>query len=465
MNSGSNDPISAQRNQIKESLSSSEGKALNPIRSFVILVASIFLIELLIMVFFLFAPKMPDIIESLLDATSLTVLVAPILYRFAIRPLYDYISKQRKLTDELESLNNTLEQRVAERTFVMEKRAGQLRAVSNLARAIASIQDLDLLLPDITRLVSEQFSYYHTGIFLIDNTREFAVLRAANSDGGANMLKRHHKLKLDANSIVGFAASQNEPRIALDVGADSGYFNNPDLPATRSELALPLNVGGNVIGVLDVQSTQPNAFIESDISTLATLADQVAIAIENARLYGEANKLLNESEETIKKYMRQEWRTFTNQIRNTGYLFDGTRTTPLDIKDKSEKVKALAKTGQLSLEKETAELTIPIKFRGQTIGILDVKSKQGSRRWTQDEITLLESAAERAAFALENARLVESAQRRAARERAIGEISAKIGSVSELDTIMQTAVEELGRRIGGATEVILEIEQSEQIGE
>ncbi|MEP6894763.1 MAG: GAF domain-containing protein, partial [Chloroflexota bacterium] len=223
------------------------------------------------------------------------------------------------------------------------------------------------------------------------------------------------------------------------------------------EMALPLNVGGRVIGVLDVQSTQSNAFAESDISTLTTLADQAAIAIENARLFSEAHKSLNASEETIKKYMLQEWGTFTNQIKNTGYVFDGTKTTPIDIKDKHEKVKALAKTGQLSLEKETAELTIPIKFRGQTIGILDIKSKRGNRRWTQDEITLLESAAERAAFALENARLVETAQRRASRERAIGEISAKIGSVSELNAIMQTAVEELGRKIGNGGEVTLEL--------
>jgi GAF domain-containing protein len=161
--------------------------------------------------------------------------------------------------------------------------------------------------------------------------------------------------------------------------------------------------------------------------------------------------------------MRQEWGTFANQIKNTGYLFDGTRTTPIDTKDKREKVKTLAKTGQLSLDKETTELTIPIKFRGQIIGILDVKSKRGSRQWTQDEITLLESAAERAAFALENARLVETAQRRASRERAIGEISSKIGAVSNLNIIMQTAVEELGRRLSGTAEVTFELGEAENI--
>jgi len=89
--------------------------------------------------------------------------------------------------------------------------------------------------------------------------------------------------------------------------------------------------------------------------------------------------------------------------------------------------------------------------------VLDVRSKKGERRWTQDEVTLLEAAAERAALALENARLVESAQRRASRERAIGDISTKIGAVSSFEYILQTAVEELGRKIGGATEVVMEI--------
>jgi len=142
-------------------------------------------------------------------------------------------------------------------------------------------------------------------------------------------------------------------------------------------------------------------------------------------------------------------------------MFDGTRITALDKKEKYEKMKSLAQTGRLSLEKESSEITIPIKFRGQTVGILDVKSKKGNRQWTQDEITLLEAAAERAAFALENARLVESSQRRASRERAIGEISTKIGAVSGLEAIMQTAVEELGRKIGSIAEVTLELESEE----
>ena len=367
--------------------------------------------------------------------------------------------RQREI--ELEQARAVLEQRVVDRTTALEQRANQLQAVSTVAKTIASIQDIDLLLPEITNLVSERFGFYHAGIFLLDEKNEYAILRAANSAGGQNMLSRQHKLKLDISSIVGYVTSRGEPRIALDVGADAVFFNNPDLPQTRSEMALPLQVGGQVIGALDIQSTESNAFTEADVNVASILADQVAIAIENARLFREAHTALGASEATFSKYVKQEWSSFASQSKNTGYMFDGTRTTALDKKDKTEKVKLLSKTGRLSLEKETSELTIPIKFRGQTVGILDVKSKKGNRQWTQDEITLLEAAAERAAFALENARLVESAQRRVTRERAIGEIAAKIGSVSNLEAIMQTAVEELGRKIGSATEVTFELSNEE----
>jgi GAF domain-containing protein/methyl-accepting chemotaxis protein len=367
------------------------------------------------------------------------------------------------MTDQLRSLIGNLEQRVQERTNALEKRASQLQTVSDLARTITSVHDIHTLLPDVARLVSNRFGYYHVGIFLLDDAHEFAVLRAANSEGGAQMLNRQHKLKLDSNSIVGFVTSRNEPRVALDVGADSVYFDNPDLPNTRSEMALPLRISGRVTGALDVQSTQPNAFSEEDVAILTVLADQIAIAIENARLFSASTAALSESERTFERYIKQEWGTFASQAKSTGYMFDGNRILPVKPKgQQQEKVKALAQTGRLSLEKESSEITVPIRLRGQTVGFLEVNSKKGSRQWTRDEITLLESAAERAALALENARLVETAQRRASRERAIGEISSRIGAVTDVDAIMQMAVEELGRKISGAMEVTIELGEAEE---
>jgi GAF domain-containing protein len=397
------------------------------------------------------------------DITAVLVLVG-VLISLMINGLQSALAKSRTVAKELFSSNRelnelraNLQQQVEERTSELKQRATQLEAVSSVARTIASMQDIDTLLPAITKLVSQQFGFYHVGIFLLDQQRRNAVLRAANSPGGLRMLSRQHSLPLDMHSIVGYVASRGEPRIALDVGADSVYFNNPDLPNTRSEMAIPLRVAGQVIGALDVQSTETNAFSQEDISVLTTLADQVAIAIENARLFGEARKALDESRLMFEKYTQQEWSSFARQVKPTGFLFDGKHVIPLDSQTRRESIKAVIQTGSLSLEKASSTLAIPIKLRGQTIGVLDIRAKNGARPWKQDEIAMLEAAAERAALALENSRLIESAQRRAARERAIGDISSRIGAVSNLESILQAAVEELGRKIGGATEVTLEI--------
>ena len=415
----------------------------------------------------MFSPTLDQPLSFARDMTGIFILTGILIY-LTINNLKDALNKTLSTAHQLSAANRELnelrvdlEQRVETRTSELAKRARQLEAVSRVARTIASVQDINVLLPDITKLVSQQFDFYHVGIFLIDETRDLSVLRAANSEGGQRMLNRQYSLPTDPNSIVGYTISIGEPRIALDVGVDSVYFDNPDLPDTRSEMALPLRVGTRVIGALDVQSTETNAFSQEDIIILTTLADQVSIAIENARLFGEARNALAESKSVLEKYTRQDWSNFVNQVKLTGFVFDGKQVAPLDNQTKREHIKTAIKTGSLSLERASATVAVPIKLRGQTIGVLDVRSKKGAREWTQDEITMLEAAAERAALALENARLVESAQRRASRERAIGEISARIGAVSDMESILQTAVEELGRKIGGAAEVIIELDSEE----
>lgn len=410
-----------------------------------------------------FVPTLDEPLNFARDMTGVFLLIGILIY-LIITSLQNTLTASRSVAEELASSNrelnvlrNNLQQQVEERTSELKKRAAQLEAVASVARTIASVQDINTLLPAITKLVSQQFGFYHVGIFLLDQQRQNAVLHAANSQGGLRMLSRQHSLALDAHSIVGYSTLRGEPRIALDVGMDSVYFNNPDLPNTRSEMAIPLRVAGEVIGSLDVQSTETNAFSMEDISALTILADQIAIAIENARLFGETKKALSESRAMFEQYTQQEWSSFARQAKTRGFLFDGKHIVPLDIQAKRESVKAVAQTGVLSHEKASGTVAIPIKLRGQTIGVLDVRAKKGQRPWKPDEITLLEAAAERAALALENARLIESAQRRAARERAIGDISTRIGAVSNLESILQTAVEELGRKIGGAAEVTLEI--------
>jgi methyl-accepting chemotaxis protein len=207
----------------------------------------------------------------------------------------------------LRSINNALElarhnerslaetnQQLSARTRDLERRSIQLQAAAEVSRTAISVRDLDALLAQVTHLISEQFGFYHTGIFLLDEAEEYAVLQAANSEGGQRMLEKGHRLKVREQGVVGYVTGTGEPRIVLDVGTDAVHFNNPLLPETHSEMALPLKLGAQVIGALDVQSKQEGAFDEKDATVLQTMADQLATAIENARLLQETQQTVHE---------------------------------------------------------------------------------------------------------------------------------------------------------------------------
>ncbi|NIS83186.1 MAG: GAF domain-containing protein, partial [Anaerolineales bacterium] len=196
-----------------------------------------------------------------------------------------------RMIDELEESYRSLEDRVHERTE-------QIRTASEVARDAIAIREPETLLNEVVHLISERFGFYHAGVFLVDGSGENAVLRAASSEGGKHMLRREHSLPVGKVGIVGYVTGTGEPRIALDVGEDAYHFANPDLPDTRSEMALPLRSGEEIIGALDVQSTEANAFTEEDLMVLQTMSDQLAVAIENARLL-EDQALLAERRRTV----------------------------------------------------------------------------------------------------------------------------------------------------------------------
>lgn len=456
MNRFNSNNISSEK-QPNDASASSGMKGLNPIRSFAILVAAIFSIELLIMIVFLFAPPMPDLLESLVDATSLTILVTPILYRFAILPLYEQISELRKLTEDKERLNNALEQQIIGRSTELvtankynERRAAQFEAIAQVSRTISSTQDLNTLLPQIASVISRLFGFYHVGIFLLDSRGEYAILSAANSEGGKRMLARDHRLKVGKTGIVGYATATGSPRIALDTGADSVYFDNPDLPNTRSEMALPLTAGGRVIGALDAQSMEPNAFAEEDVSILSTLADQVGIAIQNSRQYEETRRALAESESLSRQFIQQGWQEFTKSRNLAGIRHTGAKATILYAKNGEGKGESRSNTDQTGAQSRSASLALPIKLRGEVIGSVEVRSP-GNREWDQDELDIVTAIIERAAVELENSRLLTGSQKRAAKERTISEISTRISAQSSIDELMKTAAQELGRALPKAS--------------
>ena len=366
------------------------------------------------------------------------------------------------MTSQLQGLIDNLENRVLERTQDLEKaneqtsrRAVQLQAITELGESIAQVQDLGELFPNAARLISERFGFYHVGIFLVDSDKEYAILQAANSEGGQQMLARGHRLKL-GTGIVGFAARSGQPRIALDVGADAVFFDNPDLPNTRSEVALPMKSRGEIMGVLDVQSTEAEAFSREDLQVLGALANQVSIALENARLLTETRAALAQVQEVYDEFTRAEWNRTNAQIQQSGFRYQSGRIEMLDGVSQTPEIASALRDGKAVVrsDSQNAAVTVPVKLRGEVIGVLQVDSNDPAKTWQESEITLMEAVAERAAFALENARLFQDARRRATKESVISEATARISGALNIENILQTTAEELERILGGSDVVI-----------
>ena len=345
---------------------------------------------------------------------------------------------------ELKEVQTTLEQRVEQRTRELttanqnaEKRTYQMRAIAEIARAVITVRELDELLRQLTVLVSDRLGFYHVGIFLLDDEKDFALLQAANSEGGVKMLARGHRLQVGQQGIVGHVTSKGVARIALDVGEEAVFFNNPDLPETHSEVALPLKFGQEAIGALDIQSTETNAFSQEDVELFTILADQVSVAIQNARSLEQAQRALREAEIASSQLTGRAWKGYSETIRSRGYRYDGIKPEPLKRDSGSAN--------------GTDAFTVPVQLRGQVIGRLKLKATDSSHKWTEDELAIIESTAERLALAMDGARLLDEAQKRAARETFLSELAAKLGASFQMDSILRDTVEELGQTLKGST--------------
>jgi GAF domain-containing protein/HAMP domain-containing protein len=391
-----------------------------------------------------------------------------------------------QMTVELRELVSGLENRVAERTRQLEHRALQFQVTSEVAREAAAIRDPERLLQNVVNLISERFGFDHTGIFLLDlgQTSEgsdisksespgsssptgdestagasassggksgFAVLRAASSEGGKYMVAHGHRLRIGQQGIVGYVSATGQPRIALDVGQDAVYFSNPVLPETRSEMALPLNVQNRVIGVLDVQSNQPAAFSEEDISILQILADQLALAIENTRLLAESQQTVHELESLYGMQIRQGW---NKRLAGAPLVYSFDRQSG-QVRRNAPPQATISPTGrQIPDESERNEqvddIRVPIELRGQRIGNLylhraHTASDTDQTNWSAQAQELVRDTASQLALSLENARLMEEIQSRASQEELINQIVARTQSSPNLETVMKTAVTEIGR--------------------
>ncbi len=376
----------------------------------------------------------PHSLASDLVLLLLLLGVSAALLRAAIQQLSQALAEKQNTAQNLARTTADLQASRAEysrQTRELERRARYLEATAVVARDIAAEFNADMLLKRVVNLISDQFDFYHTGIFLIDPAREFAVLRAASSEGGNRMLARNHQLRVGEEGIVGYVAKHGVSRVAMDTGAEAIYFDNRDLPHTRSECALPLKLRDEIIGVLDVQSTESAAFSQEDVAVLQTLADQIAVAIQTARIFQQAQESMEAERRAYGELSAKEWREVLLANPTQGYQYAAGKVTPISSNQ------IVGQNGRLP------ELNLPIKIGGIAIGAIKAHKASADLPWSEPEIAMMETLAEQLSVALESARLYQNTQLQAAREQMSSEITSRIRETLDIETILKTATREI----------------------
>lgn len=335
-----------------------------------------------------------------------------------------------------------------------ERRAEDLHTAAQVAGSAAAILNPQELLNNVALLISERFGFYHTGVFLMDETGTWVNLQAASSAGGQRMLSRGHRLRVGEQGIVGYVAATGEPRIALDVGADAVHFANPDLPDTRSEMALPLQSRNRILGVLDVQSVEAKAFGSEDIVTLQILADQVAMAISNAQLFQTAQENLVALQRARGEYSFQAWVELARTLEGGGYRYYQKSLSPAGEIWRPEMARAVREGQVVQAVGRSDTVAIPLRDRDQIIGVMDARKPEGAGAWTEDEIVLLETLGRQLEVALGGARSYQETRLREAREQTVRRITDSMRRSLEVDMVAQRAAQELGQALGAGTVAI-----------
>jgi GAF domain-containing protein len=387
-------------------------------------------------------------------------IVAILAQSYLLLKLSDALEQSRELAQRLDLRGDQLRSLVDERTQALDRRSVQLTTAAQVAREAAAIHDLDQLLSEVVNLISGRFDYYHAGVFLLDESAGYMELRAASSEGGQRMLMREHRLRVGETGVVGYAAGMREVRIARDVGEDAVYFDNPDLPDTRSEVALPLQTQERLIGVLDVQSERADAFSEEDVLVLRTLADQIALVISNAQLLREVEERMEAERRAYGEIRRAGWQDLIRQEEGLGFVRDRLGLDAVDEDINAHTLQVL-RTGEAATDVEDGRMmAVPVKLRDQIVGVINARKASEDRGWGAEERILLMQLGEQIGLALENARLYQETRRRAAQEQLVGEVTTRMRASLNLEDILETTVQELGQRLD-LDEVVLQLVEDE----
>ena len=323
-------------------------------------------------------------------------------------------------TNELKKYNTDLEKIVEQRSNTLNRRISQLRTASEISQIISLSKNTQQQLDQVVNLVQERFDLYYAGVFLIDENYQFATLKAGSGEAGKKMIMDKHRLTIEDRSMIGWSINHKEARIALDTGDDAIRFDNPNLPLTRSELALPIILGSKTMGALTIQSTEPTAFDEDDVLAFKNIADTLAISIQNAYLFGELEQRLEEVQASNSQYLSRTWAANEKSLSKLEFTYEN----PYEL-----------------IGEQLMTYEVPLVIRDLIIGQLTIDSNS---EWNDEEKSFIDNIATQAALALENARILEAAQRKAAQEEIMSELSA----TPETDNILRNTAEILGKLLG-----------------
>lgn len=335
----------------------------------------------------------------------------------------------------------------------LRKHITRLQTVLQLANSILPhMVHPDELGNHVVELLHEKLGLYYVGLFLSDETEQAAVLSSGAGHLGRRAVAPGHRVRLSPAQPVGWCILNAQPRLASD-----GRQLTPLIPQAQSELALPLRSRGLVLGALSLQSADRDFFSQDDIPALQAMADSIAIAIDNARIFAETRAKLQELEELQRRQTDTAWARFLSAYGAPFYERTRPDLPPLGEAMPSEVEQAMVSrdividTGNGS---GPATLVVPISLREVAIGALGLQKSDRQREWSADEIALIETIADQMALAIENARLLEETRRLAERERLISEITARIRASAQVETILRTAAAELGRALRASEGVV-----------
>jgi GAF domain-containing protein len=349
-------------------------------------------------------------------------LVIGILTAYMVDNIFENLGDNiRKKEEKILGLDVDID-RLEQRATILERRENQVRTAAQISQNISAQLDPDKLFPQVVEMVRGRFNLYYVGVFLVDSGGQFAVLSAGSGDAGRSMLEAGHKLPIGGTSMIGVAISHGQARIAQDVDMDLARFENPILPNTRSELALPMISGKKVVGAITIQSENDQAFDENDIIVLQGVADSLAIAHENAVLFQQIETNLNEIQTLNQRYLVEAWSEVVNRTGEIRHSFEASPRDPIpDIPPQS--------------------INKPIILRDQVIG--NILLERDEKHLEPEEETFVEAVATQAALALENLRLMEASQRSAHHNRVVADLSTKVWATSDPNTILSTALKDL----------------------